>query len=349
MKYRLGFPLVIIAVIACIGIACAMGRNVLPNTILDVFNASAPSGGQADVADLSKRQPSSQGGTSSAGGSGGETDLSAGAFEDFFEVAQTGEFSEVTASLTFPQDSEYNGAHRGVASALGYSSFSSGFSGASGFSGSFGSSGSSSRGGRTGPVWKLGSSSGAGSGGSSGSGGGAGSGSFGGSGGGNTSSLPQNQVLASLITGQKDSGSGGSTPNPVSVDDSGSLPKVTDIPQTSNVPQQSNPAGGGDPGILPSVTEIPQTPFVPQLPNPAGGGGPGILPSVTEIPQTPIGPAQVDPLLGAPLRDVVPGPDERTPDPAPVPNPEPGTLILGGLGLAIMAVARRRMKSRQGE
>jgi len=295
MKYRLGFPLLIIAVIACIGIACAMGRNVLPDTAMNVFNASAPSGGQADVAGLSKRQPSSQGGRSSSGGSAGETDLSAGAFEDFFEVAQTGEFSEVTASLTFPQDSEYNGAHRGVVSALGYSSFSSGSSGSSGFSGSYGSSGSSSRGGHTGPVWKLGSSSGAGSGGSSASGGGAGSGSSGGSGGGNTNGQPQNKVLASLITGQEGPGSGGSTPNP------------------------------------------------------AGSGDPGILPKVTEIPQTPTGPAQVDPLLGAPLRDVVPGPDDRTPDPAPVPNPEPGTLILGGIGLAIMAVARRRMKSRQGE
>jgi len=85
------------------------------------------------------------------------------------------------------------------------------------------------------------------------------------------------------------------------------------------------------------------------MPNPANGDDSGILPKVTEIPQVSFVPQQDDPLMGAPLREVIPGPDERTPDPAPIPNPEPGTLILGGMGLAIMALARRRMKSRQGE
>ena len=279
MLYRLGFPLLIIAVIGCIGIASAMGRNVLPDTILDIFNASAPSGGQSDVADLSKRQPSSQSERRSSGGSDGGTDFSVGAFRDFFEVAQAGNFSDVTASLTFPQDSEYNGVQaRGFASAPGYSS--------------------SSGGNHSGSVWTLGGSNGSGSGGSSGSGGGAGSASSGGSGGGdggNTNGLPQDLLLASLMTGQSESDSGGSTPNPTSGDDSGILPKVTEIPQVAFVPQQD------------------------------------------------------DPLMGVPMREAIPGPDERTSDPAPVPNPEPGTLILGGMGLAIMAVARRGMKSRQGK
>lgn len=289
MMYRLGFPLLIVAVLATLGIASAMGRNVLPDTVLDFLNGSAPSSERSEVANLTA-QPSRQDERRSSAVSNGGTELPAGAFRDFFEMAQAANFSDATASLTFPQDSENNGAQvRGFVYAPGYSSSSS--------SSSSGSSG----GNHLGSVWKLSGSNGSGSGGSSGSGGTASASSGGSSGsgsgdGGSTNGLPQSLLLASLMTGPSDSESNDSTPNPVSLVDSGILPKVTEIPQAEFVPQKD------------------------------------------------------DPLLGAPLGEVIPGPeDNRNPDPAPVPNPEPGTLILGGIGLVIMAVARRRMKSRQGE
>lgn len=278
MRYRLGFPLLIVAVLACIGIASAMGHNILPDTVLDIFNASAPSGGQSDVADLSKRPSSSQGERSSSGGSGGAAGLPSEAFQDFFEVAQGGLLSDMTASLTFPQGAtpvaSFVPQARGFVAGAGNPSHTP--------PGSSLHSGSS---------WNPG---------SSGSGGMAGAGSSadsGGSGGGNSSNEAPNQalVLAALMTGLEEGGSGGSGNNPASVD---------------------------DPGILPQTTQIPQPSFVPEP----------------------------DPLMGTPIKELLPDPKEQpNPDPAPIPNPEPGTLILGGMGLVIMAVARRRMKSRQGE
>ncbi|MFP5223918.1 MAG: PEP-CTERM sorting domain-containing protein [Acidobacteriota bacterium] len=77
--------------------------------------------------------------------------------------------------------------------------------------------------------------------------------------------------------------------------------------------------------------------------------GSSIVPPVQVASRGPV----KDVLLGVAPEDIVPPTNVRDPDPAqdpaPVPNPEPGTLILGGMGLAIMAAARRRMKQKQGE
>lgn len=279
MMYRLGFPLLIVAVLACIGIASAMGHNVLPETVLNILGDKSSSKGQPDVANLVKAEPSRQAERRSSALPNGGTDLSPAVFQDFFEVAQAGYLSDMTASLTFPQDSAPSGPQaRGFVSGAGNPAHSQ--QAASIHSGS---------------SWNPGS--GSGGSGNPGSGGLAGSGSSGGSGsnpGSSGGTLDQNLVLASLMTGLEEAGNGGS----------------------------KNPASDDDFGILPQTTHIPQPSFVPEA----------------------------DPLMGTPLEKVLPDPNEqRNPDPAPVPNPEPGTLILGGLGLAIMAVVHRRMRSRQGE
>jgi len=283
MRYRLGFPLLIVALLACIGIASAMGRNALPDTVLNLLGDKSSSKGQTDVANLVKAEPSRQGERRSSAVPNGETDLSSAVFQDFFEVAQAGYLSDMTASLTFPQDSAPSGPQ------------------ARGFSSGNGNSGHSPQrypvqsDSRWNPGGGSGGSSGVGvasSGGLAGTGGSGGSGSDSGSTGG---PLDQNLVLASMMTGLEEAGNGGSKNSPASDDDS---------------------------GILPQSAQIPQPSFVPEA----------------------------DPLMGTPFEKVLPDPNEqRNPDPAPVPNPEPGTLILGGLGLAIMAVVHRRMRSRQGE
>lgn len=281
MMYRLGFPMLIVAVLASLGIASAMGHNVLPDTVLDFLNGSAPSSERSEVANLAKAQPARQEERRSSAVSNGGTGLPARVFQDFFEVAQAGYLSDMTASLTFPQGSALSVPQtRGFASGTGNSGHSS-----QGYSVHSGSR------------WNLGSGSGGSgnsgsSGGVSSSGGSGGSGSDSGSTGGTSD---QNLILASLMTGLEEARNGGSKNSPASDDDS---------------------------GILPQTTEIPQAAFVPES----------------------------DPLMGAPFQEVLPEPkEENNAEPAPVPNPEPGTLILGGMGLVIMAVARRRMKSRQGE
>lgn len=280
MMYRLGFPLLIVAVLASLGIASAMGHKVLPDTVLDFLNGSAPSSERSEVANLAKAQPARQEERRTSAVSNGGTDLSPAVFQDFFEVAQAGYLSDMTASLTFPQDSAPSGPQaRGFASGTGNPAHSP--QTASIHSGS---------------SWNPGS--GSGGSGNPGSGGLPGSGSSGGSGsnpGSSGGTVDQNLILASLMTGLEEAGGGGSKNGPAIDDDS---------------------------GILPQTTRIPQPSFVPEA----------------------------DPLMGTPLKELLPDPKEQpNPEPAPVPNPEPGTLILGGLGLAIMAVAHRRMRSRQGE
>lgn len=281
MRYRLGFPILIVAVLACIGIASAMGRNVLPDTVLNILGDKPSSRGQTEVANLVKDQPSRQEERRSSAGSGGAAGLPAGVFQDFFEVAQAGMLSDMTASLTFPQGSTPVASSvpqaRGFASGAANTAHSP--QGSPLHSGSFWNPGNGNSG--IGGMSGLGSSS-------------AGSG---GSGGGNSTNEAPNQalILASLMTGLEEGGRGGSANNPASVD---------------------------DPGLLPQTTQIPQPSFVPEA----------------------------DPLMGTPIQKVIPEPGAQpNPEPAPIPNPEPGTLILGGLGLAIMALAHGRMRQKKGE
>lgn len=283
MRYRLGFPLLIVAMLACIGIASAMGHNVLPDTVLDILNGNSPSKKQAEVANLAKDQPSRQEERRSSDGPSGAAGLPAETFKDFFEVAQAGMLSDMTASLTFPQGGTPVASAalqaRGFASGAGNPAHSP--QGSPLHSDSFWNPGNGNGNSGIGGMSGLGSAS-------------AGSG---GSGGGSSPNEAPSQalVLASLMTGLEEGGSDGSANNPASVD---------------------------DPGLLPQATQIPQPSFVPEA----------------------------DPLMGTPIQKVIPEPSAQpNPEPAPIPNPEPGTLILGGLGMVIMAVAHRRMRSRQGE
>lgn len=280
MMYRLGFPLLIVAVLATLGIASAMGHNVLPDTVLDFLNGSAPSSRGSEVANLAKAQPARQEERRSSAGWNGGAALPADLFQDFFDMGD-GFPADISASLASQGSTGDVPRNYGFASSSRNSGNSSqGYSVLSGSTHNQGGNAPSSGGVAS---W----------GGSGGSGGG--------SGGTTGTPLDQSLVLASLVKGLDEGGGGGSKNSPATDDDSGVLPQSTKSPQT---------------------TEIPQAEFVPV----------------------------VDPLMGAPFQDVLPEPmEEANADPAPVPNPEPGTLILGGLGLAIMAVAHRRMRSRQGE
>lgn len=283
MRYRLGFPLLIVAVLACIGIASAMGRNVLPDTVLNILGDKPSPKGQTEVANLVKDQPSRQEERRSSAGPGGAAGLPAEAFKDFFEVAQAGMLSDMTASLTFPQGSTpvASAALQARGFASGAASTAHSPQGSPLHSGSFWNPGNGNGNSGIGGMSGLGSAS-------------AGSG---GAGGGNPTNEAPNQalVLASLMTGLEEGGSDGSANNPAIVD---------------------------DPGLLPQATQIPPPSFVPEA----------------------------DPLMGTPIQQVIPEPSTQpNPEPAPIPNPEPGTLILGGLGLAIMAVAHGRMRQKKGE
>lgn len=304
MKYRLGFPLLIVAVLAGIGIASAMGHKALPDTVLDFLNGKSLPSERADVANLAKDQPSRQGERRSSAGSGSGIDLPAGVFQDFFEVAQAGSLSDMTASLTFPQGSASSGSStRGIGSGNGNSGNAP--QGYSVHSGSF---------------WNLSGGAGWTSGGSGSSAVAGSSAGSGGSGGGSSTNMPLSPplVVASLMPGPDQGGNGDGVKDPASIDDPVILPQITQGPTPAFAPE-SDPVKG--------------KPFQELLPDSKGQPNP-----------------DSDPLLGTPLKELLPDPKEQpNPEPAPVPNPEPGTLILGGLGMVVLAVAHRRMRRKQGE
>jgi len=265
MRYRLGFPLLIVAVFACIGIASAMGHNVLPDTVLDILNGNSPSKKQAEVANLAKDQPSRQEERRTSAPSGGAAGLPSEAFQDFFEVAQAGLLTDMTASLTFPQ---------------GGIPVSSSVSQARGFASGTGNPAHSPLGSslHSGSSWNPGNGS-SGSGGMAGAGNSAGSG---GSGGGSSTSEAPNQalILASLMSGLEDGGSGGPANNPASIDDPGFLPQPTQIPQPSFVPGPDPLMGTPLTELLPDPKEQPNPEPAP-VPNPEPGtlilGGLGMV------------------------------------------------------------------------